>query len=655
MPDAVGVNRFRTDIQALRGLAILLVLVYHARLIPQLKAGYLGVDIFFVVSGYLITGIVQRAVLAGTFTFAGFYFRRAKRLLPAAYVTLLATAIASPWFLTRPEMKDFTWQLLGAVTFTGNIVLWMQTGYFEGAANLKPLLHVWSLSIEEQYYLLLPAALVFTPRRFWTAGTFAIVVGSLLLCFVLLPTKPGAVFYLLPTRAWELALGSLGILALGGSMARAWLAWLFWPALAALLAVPFFPTGAAHPGLDALIVCTATLVIILRCHPVLNRGFPARGLASLGDISYSLYLVHWPLLAFAGNAWVSPVPVWVRAGLVGAALALAWALNRWIEDPIRKADIAFSRESLFVTLGASTVLVLAGFVAYHWQSWGDPVDFAYMQRANIGLGSCDFGNAYTHRPECQDSNAPKVLVWGDSFAMHLVQGIVASTDKGLVQATKSRCGPFLKIAGFDNVGPWDRRWAEGCLQFNRSVLTYLAAASTVDVVVLSGNFAQAAKGGQLLVADSDREKDPLTTTTVQTGNPDVAFESMRSTIALLRASGKRVVLVAPPPSSDFNIGRCLELKANGKTILGADSPSCAISEERYRVARVDVLAFLERVSRELDVPVVRFDHVLCDAGFCATELGGTFLYRDGGHFSVDGSRQLGRKMGLGEHIVTIAR
>ena len=135
-------ERMRTDIQALRGLAILLVVVYHSRLFTPLQAGYLGVDIFFVISGYLITGIIQRGLQAGTFSFAAFYGRRAKRLLPAAYVTLTFTIVFAPLFLTQSEMKDFVWQTIGTVTFTGNIALWKQTGYFEGAAHLKPLLHV---------------------------------------------------------------------------------------------------------------------------------------------------------------------------------------------------------------------------------------------------------------------------------------------------------------------------------------------------------------------------------------------------------------------------------------------------------------------------------------------------------------------------------
>ena len=453
------------------------------------QLGFL-MTVFFVVSGYLITGILQRALADGTFSFTGFYFRRAKRLLPAAYVTFAVTALLSALFLTRPEMRDFTWQLLGAVTFTGNIALWMQTGYFEGAAHLKPLLHVWSLSIEEQYYLLLPAALVFTPRRFWKVGMFALVSGSLLLCFALLPTKPGAVFYLLPTRAWELGLGSLGVLALEGSVAGAWLARLFWPALAALLVVPFFPTGAPHPGLDALIVCTATLVVLLRRHPVLNRGWPARGLAHLGDISYSLYLVHWPLLAFAANAWVSPVPGWVRAGLVVVAVALAWALYRWVEDPVRRASIPVNKKTIGGTLAASSLVVLIGFGVASLPTPRNEVDFETVRKANTGLGmACEYSDVFSVKPECQTSAIPRILIWGDSYAMHLVEGVRASTNLGLAQATRSTCGPFLNVSMFNAGGWYNREWAKKCINFNADVLAYLSRTPSIDTVVLSSQHA----------------------------------------------------------------------------------------------------------------------------------------------------------------------
>src|SRR6188768_2722165 len=168
--------RFRSDIQALRGIAVLLVIVQHAR-DGLIDAGYLGVDIFFVVSGFLITGLLSRAIADGSFRFGEFYFRRAKRLLPAAYVSFALTAVGAAFLLDLREWQDFSRQLAGAVTFTANFVLWRQTGYFEGAAALKPLLHVWSLSVEEQFYLLAPAAMVLLPRRFWL-GAVACVCAA---------------------------------------------------------------------------------------------------------------------------------------------------------------------------------------------------------------------------------------------------------------------------------------------------------------------------------------------------------------------------------------------------------------------------------------------------------------------------------------------
>ena len=195
-------TKFRTDIQVLRGFAVLIVLFYHAKM-GFLPAGYLGVDVFFVISGFLITHLVKSGLERGDFSFSEFYFRRAKRLLPAAYVTFFVTALLAPFFLGSIEMSDFRMQMLGAVAFIGNIVLWQQSGYFGGAAEFKPLLHVWSLAIEEQYYFILPAFLFFLPRRFWKPVTAFVLVFSLALCLFLVQKKASATFFLLPTRAWN--------------------------------------------------------------------------------------------------------------------------------------------------------------------------------------------------------------------------------------------------------------------------------------------------------------------------------------------------------------------------------------------------------------------------------------------------------------------
>jgi peptidoglycan/LPS O-acetylase OafA/YrhL len=648
--------RIRTDIQALRGLAILLVMMHHARLFAPLKAGYLGVDIFFVVSGYLITDIVRRGLIDGTFSFAAFYVRRAKRLLPAAYVAFAGTACLSAIFLAQNEMRDFAWQLMGAITFTGNVVLWTQTGYFEGSAYLKPLLHVWSLSLEEQYYLLLPAAMVFTPPRFWKIGIITVVLGSLTACLALVPVKPGAAFYLLPTRAWELALGSLGILVLEGTWIGTLLGRLFWPAIFALLLIPFFPTGAPHPGLDALIACSATLVLLLRRHPLLAATFASRWLARLGDISYPLYLVHWPLLAISANAWLTPVPRLVRVGLLLFSLLLAWALHRWVEQPARRAVIPVNPRSLVATLALSSVLGLTALAIHRFDAFGDQVDYAYVRRANLGLNSvCEYGTRFEPKPECQNSDKARIMVWGDSYAMHLVDGIAASSEDGVVQATKALCGPFQGIAVLDSRPLYGRAWAEGCLSFNRSVLQYLAASSSIEVVVLSSLFGQYLTGNHLVASTGSQTDSARSSTEDIDGGEDVAATSLRLTIASIRALGKRVAVVAPPPKSGFDIGRCLELKANHKLFFGADNPSCEISEAAYRAHRAAVLAMLERVARDADVAVLDLGAHLCRAGACAVEIQNTFLYRDGGHLSHDGSRLLGSDIALASLLTAAAR
>ncbi|MFO1199116.1 MAG: acyltransferase family protein, partial [Burkholderiaceae bacterium] len=435
----------RTDIQALRGLAVLLVLFDHAKIGP-FEAGYLGVDVFFVISGYLITGMVRDGLADGTFGFASFYFRRAKRLLPAAYVTFAVTAAIAPFVLTVTENWEFRRQLAGAVTFTGNVVLWMQTGYFEGAAELKPLLHVWSLSIEEQYYLLLPASMALVPRRFWRAGAAAILAGSLALCLAVLPFEPSAAFYLLPTRTWELAVGSVAALGMfEGTKARAVVERLFVPGLIALALLPCVPLGLPHPGAAAMIVCAATLVVVLRKHPACEASLACRGLAFFGDFSYSLYLVHWPIFAFLNCAYVGEPARLPRVVAMVLAILVALVLYRTVELPVRRSSVRISWRSVAAIVSGSCALIAVPVLA----AKGRAPDTSYeaVRRINYGFDeACEFtSDEFVPSLKCANSTRPEVLVWGDSYAMHLVPGIVSVTGTGIVQATRSYCGPLARI------------------------------------------------------------------------------------------------------------------------------------------------------------------------------------------------------------------
>ena len=640
--------RFRSDIQALRGIAVLLVIVQHARE-GLIDAGYLGVDIFFVVSGFLITGMIGRAIAEGNFSFGAFYFRRAKRLLPAAYVTFAVTALASVLLLDRGEWIDFSHQLAGAVTFTANFVLWKQTGYFEGAAALKPLLHVWSLSVEEQYYLLAPATMVLLPRRWWTGAAVAVFAASFVLYLWLAQRAPSTAFYLLPTRAWELALGSLAALLPWSERARKRMVLLSLPALLALFAVPVWSLGVPHL-LKLPLVCLATFVLIARTEHYESNSPLVGALARVGDASYSLYLVHWPIMALLNNFTVGdpslgrPTDSMLLAAVV-AAFALGYLLYRHVELPMRRMPLQPSGKVLLPALAASLLLATAPLAA-GTRAWTGR-DFVQLRLDNNGYGlACESGKAYQPIPECRNAKAPRLMMWGDSFAMHLVPGLAATTKGGVAQATKSVCAPFLGLAQV--VPAYPRPYAEDCIAFNDSVLAYLAKTQSVQVVALSSPFyPYFDPQRRLLVREQGKlvDRDP---------SQDIAIAAMRETVARLRAVGKRVAVVAPPPSSGLDMTHCLERRMS-RSKVDRDLFDCSIRVSDYHASKAQTLAFLARMEKEADVPVVRFDPVLCTAQSCAVELDGAIVYRDEGHFSHEGSIAVAKRMQLGRLLERVAR
>lgn len=639
--------RIRADLQALRGIAVLLVVLHHAR-IPLFQGGYLGVDIFFVISGYLITSLVARDIQTDSFAFAGFYWRRARRLLPAAYAVFAACIALSPFLLTDLEMRDFVKQVLGAVTFTANIALWLQSGYFERAAELKPLLHVWSLSIEEQYYLLLPACLVLVPRRFWLVGAAALTVSSLALCLLTVAANPGEVFYLLPTRAWEMGIGSvLAIWSIRRKEPLEGVSPVNIAAIVALGALATAPLGHGHPGLDALLACVATAALIARPARVLGRGIVARALVWTGDRSYSLYLVHWPIFAFLNSANVGGGGVAWRIRLVAILLsfALAALLYTTIEQRFRiRGQVPLLRQRFAIFVAASLLLLVTAAAIAHWSR--SPADYVQRLRANVGLSAeCEYTGSFSLKEACRTHSEPRVLVWGDSFAMHLVAGLTAVTPAGLIQATRSTCAPVLGVALYAPPN-YATPWANACMEFNDEVLRSLdTEMRSVEIVVLSSQWAyllseRVQTSGGAAVVSSEA----------------VIVEKMRQTVAAVRAHGKRVVLVSPPPSPGFDAGRCNERLATRKWFFGG-SADCDFAYEQSRRGSQRVHALLDRVARESNVGVLSFDAVICDPteNHCASRWDDALLYRDAAHLSYEGSEAIAKRMNLGVVIESLAR
>src|SRR5262245_37675381 len=360
---------YRPEIDGLRALAIVPVVLFHAG-IPGFAGGYLGVDVFFVISGYLITSLILVGVqTGGRYSFRSFYERRARRILPALFVVML-TSLPFAWLLLTPEaLRGFGASLLSTSFFYSNILFWRESGYFDVATELKPLQHTWSLSIEEQFYLVFPITLVAIYRRAPRLVGPVLLAGmlvSLVLAEALNGGHPRATFYLAHGRAWELLLGAY--LAFrertapfaAGSRSGGLLT------LAGLLLVVgsmfAFDRGTPHPGIPALAPTLGTALVIVcgRTSSPARWLLTRRAVVLLGLISYSLYLWHQPVFAFA-RAWtVREISLAGYVCLIGLSLLLAWLTWTWVERPFRDRQQVVQRTLWNLSAAAAALLVLFG-------------------------------------------------------------------------------------------------------------------------------------------------------------------------------------------------------------------------------------------------------------------------------------------------------
>lgn len=632
MSFAPGAPGTRADIQALRGFAVLAVIIYHAGL-PVAPGGFLGVDVFFVVSGFLIGGHVLRALEERRFDFGAFYLRRIRRLIPAAYAMLLLTVLAAAALLTADAHARFTAQALGSLFYATNIVLWRQINYFNDQSDSEPLLHMWSLAVEEQFYLLLPLALWLLPRGWRGGGVAAASVVSLALYLWLYPRSPGAAFYLLPTRAWELGLGVLAAMLAARGLGQAGTRRLALPLVAVMLVPVVLPLPAAvllH--WLALPACLATAALLLAALPSPRALAP---LERIGDASYSLYLVHWPLFAFAHVIWLGATPpLAVRIGLVAATFVLGWLSWRWIEQPGRFALLAPRR---VVALYAAATLVLAGAVlaaAALVKARPEPIDLAGV--TGLDLPGCD-ADAARFDGACAQGSAPDLLVWGDSFSQQLIPAFLVDGERNLAQASKGQCAPLPGLAPVDRDATV--AFARDCLAYNASVLDYLRRTPSIRVVVLSGNFARFAQAGTKALRPDGR---------LAPASLAEMIAAQQRTAATIRAMGKQVVIVTGPVAARFDAGQCRAREQLGLP-SAAPAPDCAIPSDDRAVTMAWQEALFTGFTRGGQTPVLRLDRMLCpDPALCPTALGDVALYRDTHHLSASGSAVVGLRFRLGE-------
>ncbi|MEO7277778.1 MAG: acyltransferase family protein [Sphingomicrobium sp.] len=374
--DSTGphVVAYRPEIDGLRAIAVLAVMLFHAG-IPGFGGGYIGVDVFFVISGFVITNSIGADVASGSFSFLKFYTRRARRIIPAlAFVSLICAPVA--WFVMVPhEIMELSAALFAVAAFASNVLFWFRSNYFAPDAQLNPLLHTWSLAVEEQFYLLFPLLFVVLWRvgrrwlvtRLLRAVLLLLLVASLAAAQIAVERSPVAAFYLAPFRIWELLAGALAARSQGHASANQALA-----ALGMVLVVGsivLLQPQSAVPGLAALPAVGGTVLLLLFSRADMRgNGLAGPMLVRVGLISYSLYLWHQPLLAFARVATLDQLPLAARAALMVAAFPLAYLTWRFIEMPFRDRRRT-TGWMVWSVAGAFTVTALA-LGAAGFRTWG---------------------------------------------------------------------------------------------------------------------------------------------------------------------------------------------------------------------------------------------------------------------------------------------
>jgi peptidoglycan/LPS O-acetylase OafA/YrhL len=620
------VINYRPEIDGLRAVAVLLVIIVHA-FPDSLKNGFIGVDIFFVISGFLITGIIGTQLQASSFSVVDFYIRRANRIFPAL-VLVLAACLAFGWVsLFASEYQRFGRSAFSGAAFGANINAFLEGGYWDIDAKLKPLLHLWSLGVEEQFYLVWPLLLwaVWWRRGLLVASLATVFLASLCWNLWSVDSNQPAAFYLPLARVWELAAG--GLLAIAdqhrpifatrtGSLLRNGSAILGIALIAAALLIPIPPEQ--FPGKYAILPVFGTVLIIAagtRAWP--NAILSNRWITYVGLISFPLYMWHFPVLAYSRileNGEVSPEYLWVGIALTFLLSAGTYHL---VERPIRnhsrwRGRIAFSLTGLLIAVGT------VGYFVYVQDGFESRYAGVLSESSDLPI-----------TPITSDS---KLVVLGDSNAGHLAPGLSAIYGKQL-QMVASPGWPFLIGTAYRPTVTLASSW-NGTPEMTNDALEEIINDSTVDVVVISNQYMMYYYRDLLA-----EQSDPMSGTGAE------AYEAgLRRTVQYLSEHGKKVVVFKSIPTRG-EVGSIFACASRALPIprrrpMACDRPLSEIAETRSDYDRV-----VEESVKGLNNAWI-FDPlpVLCSDQACPIEKQGILLYQDMSHLSADGSTLIGAEL-----------
>ena len=649
---------YRPEVDGLRALAVLPVVLYHAG-VPLFSGGFVGVDVFFVISGYLITSIILAELARGEFSLVRFYERRARRILPALTVMMLA-CLPMAWLWLDPlDLKAFAKSLVAVPLFSSNVLFWMESGYFEGEADLKPLIHTWTLGVEEQYYVLIPLWLMLTWRlglRFRVLSLAAMAAASLAWAEYGAQQASNGAFFLLPARAWELLVGSFVAFYASARPRHAESDGLVHQGFAAvglgLLAWAFFTfdRSTPFPGLHALVptLGAALLILFAGANTWVGRLLTTRPLVFIGLISYSAYLWHQPLLAFARHRSLVPPPLTELLLVAAASLVIAWLSWRYVERPFRQRQ-GFSRRQVFSYGALASVLFITvgvgGYLTYGFarpavpnpslaQAFEDPTVRAECDRDyrgdGWGIGLCFFGAP-------AKSGAADVAVFGDSHSEAMLPAFDEAGRRlglSIAHLGVGGCPPLLGVdVAVGNYGPG------ACADLARRQLAYVREHGIKRVVLVArwslytdGGYGQHKMTRYFLVTPEHQAR-------TRENSRAVFDEAFEKTLDAYRALGAQVDVIAQAPQQVAS-PKYVYYRLAQKMDATPDEKQQALRSISISVAEHQQLQHYTRSRFERDqaagrLRLVILDDRLCDGERCLIGDTGSF-YKDSDHLNGHG-------------------
>ena len=612
--------KYRAEIDGLRALAVLPVILFHAGF-EWFSGGFVGVDVFFVISGYLITTIIISEMAEGKFSIVNFYERRARRILPALFFVMAACLPFAWMWLTPNDLKDFGQSLIAVSTFSSNILFWQMSGYFDTAAELKPLLHTWSLAVEEQYYILFPIFLMLT----WRLGIRWVLLLLSIVFFISLGVaqwgaynSPSAAFFLLPTRGWELLVGVFAAFYLkynthlkSHSLNQTFSLLGFGMIVYSIIA---FDETTPFPSLYALIPTIGTGLLILCAVPktYVHKLLSLKFIVGIGLISYSAYLWHQPLLAFARHRSLGEISELILVTLCLASLVMAWFSWRFVEKPFRSKTKVSSR----LIFKFSIIFALFFSITGLWLHQSNGALKYYPKEKQQVLGSFIDATGYVterHKQirllEFSKNNEKKdILIIGDSHSEDLVNAVFEAGINSDMEFSSFyipvKCGVLFVSDKIDRESPKFNCGRDKFSFFNNDLQIQMSLADEIWII------------------SSWKRKDII---------------YMAKSLENIRAINKNIKL----------FGTKIFESQSSKWYDTVDIDDW--SSEIFDDSKAGIYAIKSKINDDLrniaeswSVEFVNTQHLICGGkDFCSNYVDGNIISHDGGHLTKHGAKILG--------------